>query len=253
MKFLNELKRRNQLLYWFGFFNLLVAIICLMLMFTEETKILGVNRWLKPFKFYSSVGIMILTMAWLMYYLQDQKKVKRYSWMMVITMFFEVGLIMMQAIRNTTSHFNNTTPFNTVVFQVMGILIMAFTIVTVLVCISFFGQKLFSIPMAYVWGIRLGLLFFIIFSLEGGVMVGLLRHTVGAIDGGQGIPVLNWSRQHGDLRVAHFLGIHSLQVLPLVGNYLASTKKQMITFSILYFILCVVMFILAIKGIPLFS
>lgn len=253
MNFLSELKKRNSLLFWFGLFNLAMAIVCLLLMPSEQVRIVGVNRWLKPFKFYSSVGIMILTMGWLMYYLSDQKKVKKYSRVMVITMFFEVGLILMQAIRNTRSHFNNSSTFNTIVFQVMGALILIFTIISILVCISFFRQKFFSIPMAYVWGIRLGLLFFIIFSLEGGVMVGLLRHTIGAIDGGPGIPMLNWSKQHGDLRIAHFMGIHSLQVLPLVGNYLANTKKQAIIFSVLYFVLCLVMFLLAIKGIPLFS
>ena len=253
MNFFSELKRRNPLLFWFGLFNLAVAIVCLLLMPSEETKILGVNRWLKPFKFYSSVGIMILSIAWLMYYLSDQKKVRRYSRIIVFTMFFENGLILMQAIRNTTSHFNNTTIFNGIVFNLMGILIITFTIIIILVCIAFFRQKIFSIPMSYVWGIRLGLLFFIIFSLEGGVMVGLLRHTIGAADGGPGLPLVNWSSEHGDLRIAHFMGIHSLQVLPLVGNYLASTKKQTILFSSLYFVLCTVLFLLAINGIPLVS
>src|SRR6187401_1638357 len=187
MNFFIELKRRNALLFWFGLFNLAVAIVCLILMPFEETQILGVNRWLKPFKFYSSVGIMILTMGWLMYYLNNRKKVRRYSRIMVVTMFFENGLIMMQAIRNTTSHFNDTSVFNGIVFNIMGILIMIFTVIVILVCISFLRQKEFSIKPAYVWGIRLGLLFFIIFSLEGGVMVGLLKHTIGAVDGGAGL------------------------------------------------------------------
>jgi len=251
MNFFTELKRRNALLFWFGLFNLAVAIICLILMPTEETRILGVNRWLKPFKFYSSVGIMILTIGWLMYYLSDQKKVKRRSWIIVITMFFENGLIMMQAIRNTTSHFNSTSVFNGIIFNIMGLLIVTFTVIVILICISFFKQKLFSIPMAYVWGIRLGLLFFIIFSLEGGVMVGLLRHTIGAADGGAGLPLVNWSSEHGDLRIAHFLGIHSLQVLPLFGNYISKTKNQTITFAAIYFILCVALFLQALNGIPL--
>jgi hypothetical protein len=106
--------------------------------------------------------------------------------------------------------------------------------------------------MAYVWGIRLGLLFFIIFSLEGGVMVGLLKHTVGSVDGGPGLPVVNWSNEYGDLRIAHFLGIHSLQLLPLFGNYISKTKDQTILFSVIYFVLCAALFLQAINGIPLF-
>jgi hypothetical protein len=166
-------------------------------------------------------------------------------------MFLENGLIMMQAVRNTTSHFNATSVFNGIVFNLMGILIITFTIIVILVCISFFRQKQFTIPMAYAWGVRLGLLFFIIFSLEGGVMVGLLRHTIGDVDGGSGLPVVNWSNEHGDLRIAHFLGIHSLQVLPLFGNYISTKKIQTILFSIGYFLLCSALFLQAINGIPL--
>ena len=132
MNFFTELKRRNALLFWFGVFNLAVAAICLVLMPFEEIKILGVNRWLKPFKFYSSVGIMILTLGWLMYYLSDQKKVIRYSRLIVILMFLENGLIMMQAVRNTTSHFNSTSVFNGIVFNLMGILIITFTIIMII-------------------------------------------------------------------------------------------------------------------------
>jgi hypothetical protein len=84
--------------------------------------------------------------------------------------------------------------------------------------------------------IVLGLLFFIIFLLTGGLMVGLLKHTVGGLDGGPGLPVVNWSTQYGDLRIAHFIGIHSLQVLPLFGTILLK-KKQTIIFSVVYFLL----------------
>ena len=252
MNFFTELRRRNALLFWFGFFNLAVAIVCLVLMPFEETQILGVNRWLKPYKFYASVGIMVLTMGWLLYYLDSTKKIRRYSWLIFISMLFENGLIITQAIRNTTSHFNVTSSLNGIIFQAMGIFILIFTITIVLICISFFKQKQFSIPVAYVWGIRLGILFFLFFSLEGGMMLGIMKHTVGGPDGGEGLPIVNWSTQYGDLRIAHLIGIHALQVLPLFGNYIAKTKKQIIIFSGVYFLFTSALFLQAMKGIPLF-
>jgi hypothetical protein len=252
MNFFSELKRRNALLFWFGLFNLAVAAGCLILMPFEETSILGVNRWLKPFKFYASVGIMVLTMGWLLYYLDSAKKIKRYSLLIFISMLFENGLIITQAIRNTTSHFNITSTINGIIFNLMGMFILVFTITVILICISFFRQKQFSIPQTYVWGIRLGILLFLFFSLEGGVMLALLKHTVGGPDGGTGLPVVNWSTEYGDLRIAHFTGIHSLQVLPLFGNYFAKTKKQTIIFSVVYFLLAMALFLQAMKGMPLF-
>lgn len=252
MNFFTELKRRNALLYWFGLFNLAMAVLCLGLMPFESFQLLGVNRWLKPFKFYASVGIVILTLGWLMYYLDNHRKVRRYSWIIFLAMLFENAIIFMQAVRKTTSHFNYTSPVNGILFSIMGTLIAIFTVVVILICISFFRQKNFEIKPAYVWGIRLGFLFFIIFSLEGGLMVGLLSHTVGAPDGGPGLPIVNWSKSHGDLRVAHFLGLHSLQVLPMFGYYLSRTKTQTIIFSGVYFVIIAAVFFQAMKGIPLF-
>ena len=84
------------------------------------------------------------------------------------------------------------------------------------------------------------------------MMLGLMKHTVGEADGTPGIPVLNWSKQYGDLRIAHFLGIHSLQVLPLIGFYVAKSKSQMLLISFAYFMVVMFVFVLALRGVPLF-
>ena len=125
-----------------------------------------------------------------------------------------------------------------------------FTVTFILFNIAFFRQKKFSIPDAYVWGISLGILVFILFSLEAGVMLSLMKHTVGGVDGSPGLPITNWSKNFGDLRIAHFAGLHALQILPLLGFYVAKTKKQSIIFSAIYFLFAVALFFQAIMGIP---
>ncbi len=252
MNILSELQRRNNLLYWCGIFNIAVGVICLLLQFTDDAQILGVNRWLKPMKFYLSVGLMAFTLNWLLYYLSNSKLVKIYSWIIAITMLIENGVILMQAIRGTASHFNISSAFNGIAFGVMGIIILTFTITTVFITINFFVQKEFTISPAYLWGIRLGLVFFILASLEGGLMIGLFKHTVGSADGSPGLPLVNWSRQYGDLRIAHFFGLHALQILPLVGYSIAKNKNQLFLFAGAYLIFITVLFLQAYKGIPLF-
>lgn len=248
--FFKELKSRNNLLYINGFVNLLLALIMLILIFIDDRQILGINAWIKPLKFFLSIAILSWSMGWILWYLDARKIVKVYSYILVITMFVEMAAICLQSFRGTTSHFNISNGFNGIVFGIMGIGILTFTIATAVICFLYFRQGTFNLSPEMLWSFRLGLLFFLIFSIEGWVMISLMRHTIGLEDGGEGLPLLNWSVNAGDLRVAHFFGMHSLQLIPLVGYFISSGKRQVFLFSGLYFLWVSVLFIQAIKGIP---
>lgn len=251
--FLSQLKKRNAILYWYGWLAFTCAITCAVLIKVNTTTIvLGIDAWIKPAKFFFSVWIFCWTIGWYLFYLKVPRKVLYYSWMTVIVMSFELIVITWQASNGRLSHFNISTPLYSALFNAMGGAIMVLTIWTAYMNYLFFKKKDFDLKPSYLWGIRIGILFFIIFSLEGGVMAALLRHTIGDIDGGPGLPFLNWSRQHGDLRTSHFFGIHSLQIIPLVGYFLANTKRQVFLFAALYFIWVVVLLLQALYGVPIF-
>ncbi len=248
--FFTELKRRNNLLYINGYVNLLLALLMVILIFMDDRQILGINVWIKPLKFFLSIVILSWSMGWILWYLDARKIVRLYSYILVLTMLVEMGAICLQSFRGTYSHFNISSAFNGMVFGIMGIGIFTFTIANAVICFLWFRQRSFNVSPQMVLAFRLGLLFFLIFSIEGGVMISLMRHSIDLQDGGEGLPLLNWSVFGGDLRVAHFFGMHSLQVIPFVGYYICSNKRQVFLFSGLYFLWVSVLFIQAMNGKP---
>jgi hypothetical protein len=252
MAFVTELYRRNPVLSCYSLLNFIAAVICIVLIQVTDLTVNGVNAFIKPFKFFLSIGIFCVTMAWIMEYLQRPAKVKAYNSMAVIVFFFESFVITWQAANGRLSHFNSSNSFYLILYNIMGVAIVLLTLWTGYIGILFFRKKDWQIPMTYLWGIRLGILFFVVFALEGGIMGQLFKHTVGGTDDGKGLPLLNWNRQYGDLRVAHFLGMHTLQLFPLFGYYLATTTRSVIIFVGVYVLAVVVLLIEALLGLPLF-
>ena len=251
MEFLNELKKRNPILYYFGWIYFVGGIASIVMTQVSGTVVSGINAWIKPMKFFFSIWIFCWTMGWYLAYLYNKRRVRIYTWMVVIVMIIEQVIITWQAANGRLSHFNITTPLYRSLFSIMGIAIVTLTVWTGVIGYYFFKQKQFNATMPYIWGIRLGIIISVLFAFEGGIMAGLLSHTIGAPDGGPGLPVVNWSTQYGDLRVAHFIGIHSLQVIPLFGYYIARSNRSVQLFAAGYFILTVFLFIQAFQKIPL--
>jgi len=208
---------RNKLLAYSGLcYVALFAALAIVAAF-DSTQILGVNRWIKPMKFAISIAIFQWTIGWLMAHLKGKEKnVRLISWGIVITMVAEIIPIAGQAARGALSHFNQSSAFGIAVFAFMGLMIVINTILVVYALILFFTSPA-DIPKSYLWGIRFGLIVFILGCVEGGIMSVMLRHTVGAPDGGPGLPFTNWSTQAGDLRVAHAVALHALQAIPFAG------------------------------------
>jgi len=194
--------------------------------------IMGAPAWLKPAKFAISTSIYTLTLAWVFTHLKEWPRTRRVVGGLTVTvMLIEVAIVSLQAARGATSHFNVATPFDAVLFAVMGLAIVTQTLATIAVAVALWRQRFDDRAMGV--ALRVGMTLSILGASVGGAMTarptdaqlaearltGRLTtagaHTVGGPDGGPGLPGVGWSTTHGDLRVPHFFGLHALQALPI--------------------------------------
>lgn len=209
--------------------HLLLAAICLAWQCLDAAPILGVHPGLKPMKFSISIALFLGTMAILVPCISLGEGPRRVvSWTLAMSMALEMLVIVTQALRGTSSHFNRATSFDAAMWKLMIVAIVVAAVGTLAVAVLAMTRPLSSPdgrPMspllATAW--RAGLVFFVFGAFTGFRMGSQLAHSVGGLDGGPGMPVVNWSTQHGDLRAAHFVGLHALQSLPLAAALLDRT------------------------------
>jgi hypothetical protein len=196
----------------------LVLFVVLAVIAPFDTRLVtGINPWIKPMKFAISIAIFLATIAWFMPELGERPRARRWLGLtMVVMMVIEIVAITGQAARGTTSHFNESSPVNAIIFGIMGAAITINTL-AVAVMLALLRRETPSERLGYLWGMRLGMAVFVVGSLLGWMIVTNRGHSVPGPDGGPGLFFLNWALDRGDLRVAHFIGLHALQALPLLG------------------------------------
>ncbi len=250
IEFIQQLKNRNETLFYYGLICLLLSIVFIVLTRFTSTQVFNVNAWYKPFKFAFSTFLFAWAMAWYCYYLPDFN-IKLFNWSVIILLGFEIIYIAFQANKGQLSHYNISTPVYAALYSMMAIAANLVTLYTAYVGILFFINKFPDLPNYYLWAIRLGIIIFVIFSFEGFAMGSRLNHSVGALNNNSNWFIVGWSKTVGDLRVSHFIGMHALQILPLLSYYALKNTKLTIGVSILYGMLALVTLIQALQGKPL--
>ncbi|MFK7748159.1 MAG: hypothetical protein AB8B65_07205 [Kordia sp.] len=255
----STVKTESPILFTIVIIHLVGAVVCIGGLCIDERTLAGVSVWIKPLKFWISGGIYILTLGFLVTkypYSTKKKNIVRniVSWSLLL----ETGIIFYQATRGVRSHYNQDSMFDGILFGIMGILIAINVLMMVLLAFDSARLKL-TVAKPIQIAILIGWLVVIIGSWVGGQMISQLAHNVGVADGGEGLPLVNWSTVAGDLRIAHFFGLHGIQIIPLFAWVLSkkwktSAKKQVITvviFGLLYAAWIAYTFYQAKQGMPL--
>ena len=220
--FLADARRGHRGLFGFAVAMAVLVPVLAVLAVVDDRVLLGAPLWLKPLKFAISFVAYAGTLAWLLGRL-EKRTMQRTGWVVVAASAVEMAIIVGQAGRGVRSHFNTDTAFDANLFSVMGATIVVLWFATLAVALRFLREP--GRDRALATAVRLGLVVTLVGLLEGFVMVALNGHSVGVPDGGPGLPLLGWSTTGGDLRIAHFVGMHALQGLPLLAAALGSLER----------------------------
>jgi len=258
-----------------GIFMAALLLASVVGIWLDPREITGAPAWLKPAKFAASTAIYSLTLAWIFTFLGDWTRTRRWvGRATAFTFFLELAIIDWQAWRGTTSHFNVATSLDTSLFAIMGTAIVLQTMASVAVAVALWRQRFGNRALG--WALRLGVAITIVGASTGGLMTGPTAdqlaqaeaagrltlagaHTVGGADGGPGLPGTGWSTRHGDLRVPHFVGLHAMQVLPLVPLLTlrhrneASRVRLTLVAAAAYLVMFAALLVQALRGVPLVS
>jgi hypothetical protein len=223
----------------------------------------GVPVWMKPVKFALSFAVLFATLALVEQRLsapvRDGRAMRVIAWIMGAAFLAEMAYMTHQAALAEGSHFNRSTPFHQIMYEVVmggG----AVALVAGVAAVGWLAGRDRGADMGA--GLRAGVeLGFVAtfgltmitagyLSVNGGHFVGL--HP----PGGAVLPLFGWSGITGDLRPAHFAALHAMQVLPLVGLWLdrrdtPGARGKMRIAALAYTVLTLAIFAQALLGLPL--
>jgi hypothetical protein len=252
--FIDKMRTGSPYLFAISVAFLLLSLICAGLQAFDERLIHGVNVWNKPAKFFLSIAVQYLTVSWALSLAGESQRGTRGLRVAVHVMaaaaFIEMTYIVFRALRGEASHFNTGTPFASAMYTAMGVGALSMTMSAAYVGIRIWRQRGDDI-----WREAAGLglvVSAVLGTVAGAYMSSQTGHWVGgAPTDANGLGFFKWSTSGGDLRVAHFVGLHAAQFIPLAA--LSGRRAIVYGSAALVAILTCVTFFQAIAGMPLLA
>jgi hypothetical protein len=233
---------------------LLLFVLCAGLSLIDPRLFQGVSVWAKPAKFFLSLAVHLLTVTAALLLVPEKVRsgitVRAAAAVIVAMSVFEVAYISLRAARGEASHFNTASELAALLYAAMGI-----GAVLIMLGTAAIGFMVLRHAPATLIGRTTGASFLI--AAAATVWTGLAIGSMGShwIGGDRtdatGLPFLGWSTTGGDLRPAHFLGLHVMQILPAAA--LAGSRSLVLAAGLA----CAAGFVLAagmaFRGMPLLA
>jgi hypothetical protein len=203
---------------------LALAMVPLFGAFAVDARVFqGVNVWIKPLKFHAALVVYLITLAAFARFVSVEAT-RRPWWQwheraVVLAVVLELLWINGAAALATGSHFNESSPLWGMIYALMGLAAVLLTSASATLAWAIHchpaGQLSEAMRAGLVWGLGLT---FALTLVTAGTLSGMGSHWVGGTaSDSAGFLLMGWSRDGGDLRVAHFLATHAMHVVPLVA------------------------------------
>lgn len=247
-----ELLARERRLALYGALLLALLLPMAIAWGADDRVLRGVSVWIKPMKFALSIAVLALTTAWFAGHLPAQRRASRAMdwivWLLIGAGSFELGYITLQAALGQGSHYNVGDLLHGVMYSLMGIGALALTATQPMLAWQLYRHADASRPTVVHQAVQLGLVLTFVFGAGAGMVLSTMQPPEVAQ-----LPLLGWSMAGGDLRPAHFVGIHAEQALPLVAFAVAGlgarrARVVLVAASTVYSALFVALFAWGLSG-----
>lgn len=252
--------RGEDLLWQGGLIIIALLPVTFLVSLDDPRQLNDINIWAKPMKFQASVGLQMITLAFVVRFINTDVRGKPlvygFCWVLTFTAITEIAYITMQAARGRHSHYNFESEFESIMYVLMGV-----GAVTLVLFSAVIGLLVYRYPVREMrQGLRLGILLGMVLGCVTTLFVaGHLSSQYGHWVGGDpsdadGLPLVGWARGGGDLRVPHFFATHLMQIIPVIGwiadRYSQRPKRIVIVASIIGVGAVAATFIQALSGQP---
>lgn len=236
-----------------GFFSLGLLMLIAMAptafaALVDQRSFMGADNFVKPLKFEAALFVYLLTLAffarWLPRGVIGRRWYVVYRNFVIAAIVAEMIWIAGAAALGVASHFSRS-PQGAMIYSFMGVGAVLLTTPTAVYAWLIARNDAVRLPLALKESIVIGLALVLPLTLiTAGTMAGMDGHAVGGAGiADAGFPILGWSRDGGDLRVAHFFATHTLHFIPAFGLLAAASLKNTGRLAVRLFALIFVTFV----------
>lgn len=191
----------------------------------------GESIWLKPLKFQFALTVYLLSLAYFARFLPagmvDSRNMRIFTFVVIFCVLAEMAWIGGAAMFGTASHFNLSSPVMEAIYGLMGVFAVTLTSASLVYGIAIWRNPAGLPDRALRMSVALGLILtFALTVIVAGYMSAQPGHLVGVPQTGARVPFMGWSREVGDLRMAHFLATHAMHAIPIFGLLAVRMLRQ---------------------------